>query len=150
MASVGSHNSLNDTSIPTKLQAEYLKCYWTAPRERVKLCSNCCAKQPRTCSVTYVSGVLAVSCCHHVIFRGSAFEALRQAMHARFNLFACVGGMHRAHRAGNEGISKFMNQTLRHVACFVSECMKLHEIMPDLPRHFEGYHVDMFSSDGDA
>jgi hypothetical protein len=36
---------------------------------------------------------------HHVIFRCSAYEALRQAMHARFNFFACVGGMHRAHRA---------------------------------------------------
>jgi hypothetical protein len=80
----------------------------------------------------------------HVIFRCSAYEALRQAMHARFNLFACVGGMHRAHRAGDEGISKLMNQTPRHVAWFVSECTSWRETMPDLPRHFEGYHVDMF------
>jgi hypothetical protein len=76
-------------------------------------------------------------------------------MHARFNLFACVGGVHRVHgRAGDVGMSKFMNQTPRHVAWFVSECMKLrdalyHETMPDLARHFEGYHIDMFSSDGD-
>jgi hypothetical protein len=47
-------------------------------------------------------------------------------------------------------MSKFMNQTPRHVACVVSECMKLRETMPDLARHLEGYHVDMFSSDGDA
>jgi hypothetical protein len=33
---------------------------------------------------------------------------------------------------------------------FVSECMKLRETMPALARHLEGYHVDMFSSDGDA
>jgi hypothetical protein len=71
-------------------------------------------------------------------------------MHARLNLFACVGGMHRAHRAGDVDMSKFMNQTPRHVAWFVSECMKLRETMPDLARHIEGYHVDMFSSDGDA
>jgi hypothetical protein len=71
-------------------------------------------------------------------------------MHARFKLFACVGGMHRAHRAGDVGMSKFMNQTPRHVAWFVSECMKLRETMPDLARHVEEYHVDMFCSDGDA
>jgi hypothetical protein len=29
-------------------------------------------------------------------------------MHARYNLFACVGGMHKAHMAGDEGMSKFM------------------------------------------
>jgi hypothetical protein len=63
----------------------------------------------------------------------AAYEALRrQAMHARFNLFASAGSMHRAHRAGDEGMSKFMNQTPRHLAWFVSECMKLHEAMPDL------------------
>jgi hypothetical protein len=28
--------------------------------------------------------------------------------------------------------------------------MKLRETMPDLARHLEGYHVNMFSSDGDA
>jgi hypothetical protein len=68
-------------------------------------------------------------------------------MHARFSLFACVGGMHKARRAGDEGMSRFMNQTPRHVAWFVSECMKLRETMPDLSRHFGGYPVDMFSSD---
>jgi hypothetical protein len=58
--------------------------------------------------------------------------------------------MHRAHRAKDVDMSKFMNQTPRHVAWFVSECMKLRETMPGLARHLEGYHVDMFSSDGDA
>jgi hypothetical protein len=55
--------------------------------------------------------------------------------------------MQRAHRAGDVDMSKCMNQTPRHVAWFVSECMKLRETMPDLARHLEGYHVDMFSSD---
>jgi hypothetical protein len=41
-----------------------------------------------------------------VIFRCSAYEALRQAMHARLNFFACVGGMHRALRAGDEDMSE--------------------------------------------
>jgi hypothetical protein len=36
-------------------------------------------------------------------------------MHARYSLFACVGGMHKAHMAGDEGMSKFMDQTPRHV-----------------------------------
>jgi hypothetical protein len=69
------------------------------------------------------------------------------------NLFACMGGMHRAHRAGDVGMSKFMNeskQTPHYVAWFVSECMKLRETMSDLARYLEGYHVDIFSSDGDA
>ena len=87
---------------------------------------------------------------YHVIFRCSAYEALRQSMHARYNLFACVGGIHRARRAGDEGMSKFMNQTPRHVARFVSECMQLRETKPDLSRHFEGFPVDLFSSDDDA
>jgi len=48
-------------------------------------------------------------------------------------------------------MSKFMNQSPRHVARFVSECMQLRETKPDLSRHFEDYcHVDMFSSDGDG
>ena len=49
------------------------------------------------------------------------------------------------------GMSKFMNQSPRHVARFVSECMPLRETKPDLSRHFEDYcHFDMFSSDGDG
>jgi hypothetical protein len=60
-----------------------------------------------------------------------------------------VGG--RRWEAGDVDMSKFMNQTPRHVAWFVSECIvKLRETMPDLARHLEGYHVDMFPSDGDA
>ena len=47
-------------------------------------------------------------------------------------------------------MSKFMNQSPRQVARFVSECMQLRETQPDLSRHFEEYHVDMFSSDGDG
>jgi hypothetical protein len=43
-----------------------------------------------------------------------------------------------------------INQTPRHVPWFVSECMKLRETMPDLARHFEGYHKDMSPYDGDA
>jgi hypothetical protein len=43
-----------------------------------------------------------------------------------------------------------MSKVCVNVAWFVSECMKLRETMPDLARHFEGYHVDTFSSDGDA
>jgi hypothetical protein len=69
---------------------------------------------------------------------------------SRFNLFACVGGMRRAHRAGDVGMSKFMNQTPRHVAWFVSECTKLRETMPDLARHLEGYHVDMLCKADDC
>jgi hypothetical protein len=51
-------------------------------------------------------------------------------------LVASVGGMHKAHRAGDEDKSKLTNQTLRHVAWFVSECIKVRETMPDLSRHF--------------
>jgi hypothetical protein len=47
-------------------------------------------------------------------------------------------------------MSKFMNQTPRHVAMFVSECMQLRETQPDLKRHFQGYRVDLFSSDYDG
>ena len=43
------------------------------------------------------------------------------------------------------------NQSPRHVARFVSECMQLRETKPDLSRHFKDYcQVDMFSSDGDG
>jgi len=70
---------------------------------------------------------------------------------AQYKLFDGVGGIHRAKRAGDAGMSKFMNQSPRHVARFVSECMQLRETKPDLSRHFEDYcHVDMFSSDGDG
>jgi hypothetical protein len=55
---------------------------------------------------------------HHVIFRCSAYEALQQAMHARLNWFACVGGMHRARRAGDEGMYVKVYEA-RHVACMV-------------------------------
>ena len=34
------------------------------------------------------------------------------------------------------------------MARFVSECMQFRETKPDLSRHFEDYHVDLFSSDG--
>ena len=40
--------------------------------------------------------------------------------------------------------------TASNVARYVSECMQLRETKPDLRRHFEDYHVDLFSSDGDA
>ena len=113
---------------------------------------------------------------YHVMFRWSAYESLRVAMHTqcklfldpsdgvfgRFDLaalcgcrtlnfcfvclFDCVGGIHRAKRAGDAGMSKFMNQSPRHVARYVSECMQLRETKPDLRRHFEEYHVDLFSS----
>ena len=54
-------------------------------------------------------------------------------MHAKCNLFACVGGVHRARKAGGKGMNKSMsNQTPRHVARFVSECMQLREEKPDL------------------
>jgi len=87
---------------------------------------------------------------YHVIFRCSAYESLRVSMHAHYNLFACVGGIHKAKRAGDTGMSQFMNQSPRHVAKFVSECMQLRETKPDLSRHFEENHVDLFSSDGDG
>ena len=87
---------------------------------------------------------------YHVMFRCSAYEYLRVAMHTQCKLFDCVGGIHRAKRAGDAGMSKFMNQSPRHVARYVSECMQLRETNPDLRRHFEDYHVDLFSSDGDA
>lgn len=87
---------------------------------------------------------------YHVMLRCSAYESLRVSMHARYNLFACVGGIYRARRAGDEGMLKFMNQTPRHVARFVSECLQLRDTKPDLTRHFEDYHVDLFSSDGDG
>lgn len=87
---------------------------------------------------------------YHVIFRCSAYESLRVSMHAHYNLFACVGGIHRAKRAGDTGMSKFMNQSPRHVARFVSECMQLREEKPDLSRHFEENYVDLFSSDSDG
>ena len=74
----------------------------------------------------------------------------KERMHARYNLFACVGGIYRARRAGDEGMLKFMNQTPRHVARFVSECLQLRDTKPDLTRHFEDYPVDLFSSDGDG
>ena len=86
----------------------------------------------------------------HVIFRCSAYESLQVSMHAQYQLFACVGGIHRAERAGDAGMSKFMSQSPRHVARFVSVCMQLRETKPDLSRHFEDYHVDPFSSDGDG
>lgn len=37
------------------------------------------------------------------------------------------------------GSEQFMNQSPRHVARFVSECMQLRETKPDLSRHFEDY-----------
>jgi hypothetical protein len=43
----------------------------------------------------------------------------------RYNLFACVRGIHRARMAGEEGTSSFMSQSLRHVARFVSDCMQV-------------------------
>ena len=61
-----------------------------------------------------------------------------------------MGGIHKAKRAGDTGMSQFMNQSPRHVAKFVSECMQLRETKPDLSRHFEENHVDLFSSDGDG
>ena len=87
---------------------------------------------------------------YHVMLRCSAYEPLRVSMHAKYNLFACVGGIYRARRAGDEGMSRFMNQTPRHVARFVSECLQLRDTKPDLTRHFEDYPVDLFSSDGDG
>jgi len=71
-------------------------------------------------------------------------------MHAQYKLFDCVGGIHRAKQAGDSGMSKFMNQSPRHVARFVSECMQLRESKPDLNRHFEDCHVDLFSSDDEC
>ena len=41
-------------------------------------------------------------------------------MHAQYELFDCIGGIHRAKRAGDAGMFKFMNQSPRHVARFVS------------------------------
>lgn len=88
---------------------------------------------------------------YHFIFRCPAYESLRVSMHAKYNVFECVGGTHRARRAGDTGMLKFMNQTPRHVARFVSACMQLRETLPDLARHLEGrYHVDLFSSDDDG
>jgi hypothetical protein len=69
----------------------------------------------------------------HVIPRCSGYEGLRQSMHARYNVLACVGGIHRAHMAGDEGMSECLNQTPRHVARFVSECMHVRETKPDPP-----------------
>ena len=50
-------------------------------------------------------------------------------MHAQYKLFDCVGGRihHRAKRAGDSEMSKFMNESPRHVARFVSQCMQLQE-----------------------
>jgi hypothetical protein len=60
-----------------------------------RICQNCTADE--------------VEIEHHVIFRCSAYDALRQSMHARYNLFACVGSMHKAApMAGDEGMSKFL------------------------------------------
>ena len=78
------------------------------------------------------------------MFRCSAYKSLRVAsMHTQDALVAYIG----AKRAGDAGMSKFMNQSPLHVARFVSECMQLRETKPDLRRHFEDYHVDLFSSD---
>jgi hypothetical protein len=66
-----------------------------------RICQNCTADE--------------VEIEHHAIFRCSAYEAPQQSMHAWYNLFACVGGIHKAHMAGDEGMSKFMDQIPRHV-----------------------------------
>ena len=46
---------------------------------------------------------------------------VRMSMHAQYKLFACVGGIHRAQRAGNAGMSKFMNRSPRHVGDVLHE-----------------------------
>ena len=41
-----------------------------------------------------------------------------------------------------------MNQTPRHVARFVSECMQLREEKSNLSKHFDEHHVDQDAGDG--
>jgi hypothetical protein len=107
-----------------------------------------CPRDQRTCQKCTTDEVEDE---YHFIFRCPAYESLRVAMHAKYNVFECVGGTHRARRAGDTGMLKFMNQAPRHVARFVSACMQLRETLPDLERHLEGrYHVDLFSSDDDG
>ena len=42
---------------------------------------------------------------YHLILRCSPFEALRVFMHGQYNLFAWVAGIHRARKAGDEGMN---------------------------------------------
>jgi hypothetical protein len=62
---------------------------------------------------------------YHVIFRCSACEPLRAFMHARYNLFECVGGIHRARRAGDEGMSKFIESNSPPCG---TVCIRVHAI----------------------
>jgi hypothetical protein len=84
----------------------------------------------------------------HFLLRCPAYDPLRREAQGRCGLFDCCGGLSGARRAGDAGMRMFMNQAPRHVARFVSECMQLREVLPDLLRYSE--FVDLFSSDDET
>lgn len=69
-------------------------------------------------------------------------------MHDRYSLFACVDGLHRARKAGDERMIKCMNQSPRRVARLVSGCMHVKGRKAELNRNLM-YPVDLFSSADD-
>jgi len=50
---------------------------------------------------------------------------LRVSVHAKHSLFARVGGVLSARKAGDEGMDKFIYRTPCHVARYGSDCMQL-------------------------